>query len=179
MTKKSTLIVLRYLKWCAWIIFIALCIDAGGYITGFIANLCDTDVASTFYKSLDLRNIYSKSSFAFFGIYVFVIATAILKAYLFYQAIMLTTKINLEKPYDRSIATRIKTISNITLAIGISSEIARRITKRLEHNGFETDTLHALWADSQAYILMGCVLFILASIFLVGVEYQEELEETV
>ena len=33
--------------------------------------------------------------------------------------------------------------------------------------------------DSQAFILMAAVIYIIATIFSKGVEYQEELEETV
>jgi len=39
--------------------------------------------------------------------------------------------------------------------------------------------LNPFWADSQAFILMAAVIYIIAIIFSKGVENQEELEETV
>jgi hypothetical protein len=39
--------------------------------------------------------------------------------------------------------------------------------------------LDPFWADGQAFILMAAVIYIIAIIFSKGVEYQEELEETV
>jgi hypothetical protein len=59
------------------------------------------------------------------------------------------------------------------------SYIARQSAKNLQHHGYSIDALNPFWADSQAFVLMAAVIYIIAIIFSKGVEYQEELEETV
>ena len=40
--------------------------------------------------------------------------------------------------------------------------------------GFVIDNLNQFWADSQAFILMGAVIYIIATIFKKGVDIQNE-----
>jgi uncharacterized membrane protein YedE/YeeE len=47
------------------------------------------------------------------------------------------------------------------------------------HHGFVTDSLNKFWADSQAFILMGAVIYIIAIIFKKGVAIQNENDLTV
>ncbi|MEX1383126.1 hypothetical protein [Lutibacter sp.] len=59
------------------------------------------------------------------------------------------------------------------------SFLARQTAKNLQYRGYTIDILNQLWADSQGFILMAAVIYFIAIIFSKGVEYQEELEETV
>jgi len=47
------------------------------------------------------------------------------------------------------------------------------------HHGFVPDNLNQFWADSQAFILMGAVIYIIATIFKKGVDIQNENELTI
>jgi hypothetical protein len=47
------------------------------------------------------------------------------------------------------------------------------------HYGFVTDNLNQFWEDSQAFILMGAVIYIIATIFKKGVALQTENDLTV
>jgi hypothetical protein len=47
------------------------------------------------------------------------------------------------------------------------------------HRGFVPDNLNQFWADSQAFILMGAVIYIIATIFKKGVDIQNENDLTV
>ena len=47
------------------------------------------------------------------------------------------------------------------------------------HHGFVTDNLNQFWADSQAFIVMGAVIYIIAIIFKKGVDIQNEIDLTV
>ena len=49
----------------------------------------------------------------------------------------------------------------------------------MEHHGIDTNKLNQFWADSQAYILMSAVIYIIATIINKGVEIQKENELTV
>ena len=88
-------------------------------------------------------------------------------------------KMDMSKPFDNFVARQISQISFYTLSIGLLSYIARQLSKNLMHHGFVTDRLNQFWADSQAFILMGSVIYIIATIFKKGVDIQNENDLTV
>jgi len=47
------------------------------------------------------------------------------------------------------------------------------------HHSFGPDNLSKFWADSQSFILMGAVIYIIATIFKKGVDIQNENDLTV
>ena len=49
----------------------------------------------------------------------------------------------------------------------------------MQHHGFDIDKLNGFWADSQAFILMSAVIYVIATIFKKGVEIQNENDLTV
>lgn len=163
----------------AWIIFVGLSIEAGGLIVNFFFSLYKPEFVQNLYQKLDLAEMYKDSRLAFFGIYGFILTISILKACLFYIVIRLMHKMDLSKPFNTFVARQISQISYYTLSIGLLSYIARQLTKNLMHQGFATDNLNQFWADSQAFILMGAVIYIIATIFKKGVDIQNENDLTV
>lgn len=163
----------------AWLIFVGLCIEAGGLIVNFFFSLYKPEFVPNLYQKLDLTGIYKDSRPAFFGVYSFILIISILKACLFYIVIRLMHKMNLSKPFSTFVARKIAQISYYTLSIGLLSYIARQVTKNLTHYGFVTDNVNQFWADSQAFILMGAVIYIIATIFKKGMELQTENDLTV
>ncbi len=163
----------------AWIIFVGLCVEAGGLLVNFFFSLYKPEFIPNLYQKLDLTEMYNDSRLAFFGIYGFILTISILKAYLFYTVLMLMHKIDLTKPFNTCVSNQILKISYYTISIGLLSYIARQISKSLMHHGFITDNLNQFWADSQAFILMGAVIYIIATIFKKGVDIQNENDLTV
>lgn len=163
----------------AWVIFVGLCIEAGGLVVNFVFSLFKPEFVQNLYQKLDLSNMYHRSRWAFFSMYSFILLISILKAYLFYVVIMLISKLNLEKPFNSYAADQISKICYYTLSIGILSYVARQTAKNLHHRGFEIDGLEQFWADSQAFILMAAVIYVIATIFSRGVEIQNENDLTV
>ena len=171
--------VFKGLKIVSWIIFVGLCIEAGALIVNFLFSLFKPEFVQNLYQKLDLSDMYERSQWAFFSMYSFILFISILKAYLFYIVIKLVTKINLSKPFNSFVSKQISQISYFTLSIGLISYMARQSAKNLQHHGYSIDALNPFWADSQAFVLMAAVIYIIAIIFTKGVEYQDELEETV
>ncbi len=163
----------------AWLIFVGLSIEAGGLIVNFFFSVYKPEFVQNLYQKLDLTEMYKNSRLSFFGIYSFILSISILKACLFYIVIRLMHKMNLSKPFNSFVARQISQISYYTLLIGLLSYIARQLAKNLMHHGFVTDNLNQFWADSQAFILMGAVLYIIATIFKKGVDIQNENDLTV
>jgi len=163
----------------AWLIFVGLSIEAGGLLVNFFFSLYEPEAVKYLYQNLDLSEMYKDSRFAFFGIYSFILIVSILKACLFYIVIRLMHKMDLSKPFNVIVARQILQISYYTLSIGLLSYIARQLVEDLTHRGFVTDNLNQFWADCQAFILMGAVIYIIATIFKKGVDIQNENELTI
>lgn len=163
----------------AWLIFVGLCIEAGGLLVNFFFSLYKPEFVQNLYQKLDLNEMYEESKLAFFGIYSFILSISILKACLFYIVIRLMHKMDLSKPFNTYVSRQISQISYYTLSIGLLSYIARQLAKNLTHHGFVTDNLNQFWTDSQAFILMAAVIYVIATIFKKGLEIQNENDLTV
>lgn len=171
--------ILIVLNVVSWIIFVGLSIEAGGLIVNFAFSVFKPEIVGNLYQKLDLSSLYQQSKWAFFGMYGFVLFIAVLKAILFYIVIMLPYKLDLSKPFSSFVAKKITQISYYTFSIGILSFIAQQTAKNLSHHGFEIDKLSQFWVDSQAFILMAAIIYVIATIFKKGVEIQNENDLTV
>jgi hypothetical protein len=176
---KRNNILFKGLHIVAWIIFVGLSIEAGALIVNFIFSIYKPEFVPKLYQQLDLSPMYHINRWVFFGIYGFILAIAILKAHLFYQVIILISKMSLSKPFSSFVASQVTKISYYTLSIGLISYAARQTAKSIQHYGFDTGQLNQFWGDSQAYILMAGVIYVIATIFSRGVELQNENDLTV
>ena len=128
-------------------------------------------------KSTEVADCHSES--AYYNMYSFILAIAILKAYLFYVVIELVSKLSLSKPFSDYVADKISKISYFTFSIGIISYIARETARNLQHRGLDLDILNKFWSDSEASILMAAIIYVIAQIFKRGIELQNENDLTV
>jgi hypothetical protein len=163
----------------AWVIFVGLCIEAGGWIVNFIVSLTNPDFVQNLYQKLDITELYANRRAAFFGIYSFVLSISVLKAFLFFLLIRLMHKIDLARPFSSYVSNQITTISYYTISIGLLSIIAQQYVDQLQHRGYVLDTLPTLWTDGNAFILMGAVMYVIATIFKRGVDLQNDTDLTV
>ena len=176
---KTNNIVFKGLHIVAWVIFVGLCIEAGALIVNFIISLNKPEFVQNLYQKLDLSEIYERSKWAYYSMYSFILVIAILKAVLFYVVVILVSKIDLSKPFNSFVSKQISKISYYTLSIGLVSYIAQQSATFLMHRGFVTDNLNPFWADSQAFVLMAAVIYVIATIFKKGIEIQNENDLTV
>ncbi|HRD57960.1 MAG TPA: DUF2975 domain-containing protein [Ferruginibacter sp.] len=163
----------------AWLIFVALSIEAGGLLVNFFFSLYNPAMIANLYQKLDLTEMYSRSKWVFYSMYSFILFIAVLKAYLFYIVINLMHKLDLSKPFNSFVSSQISKLSYLTLSIGFISYAASQLAKNLMHHGFNTNILSKFWADSGAYIIMGAIIYIIATIFKKGIELQNENDLTV
>jgi hypothetical protein len=163
----------------AWIIFVGLCIESGALIVNFIYSIFKPEIISKLYQKLDLSEMHQKSKFAFYSMYSLILAISIMKAVLFYTVVILVTKFNLSKPFNEFVSKKISQISYFTCSIGFLSYIAQETTRNLTQHGFDVLNLGTFWGDSQAFILMGAVIYMIAVIFKKGIELQNENDLTV
>lgn len=178
MTKTNNF-VFKALLIVAWIIFIGLCIEAGGLLVNFFFSIYKPAFVANLYQKSDLTKMYSQNTRHFFEIYSFIWVIAVLKAYLFYIVVMLMHKLDLSNPFSSFVAKQISQVSYYTFSIGILSYIARQTVKKIQEHGYVIDNLNQFWADSQAFILMSAIIYIIAIIFKKGIELQQEQDLTI
>ena len=176
---KTNNFVFKGLHIIAWIIFVGLSIEAGGLIVNFVFSIYRPEFVPNLYQKLDLSEMYNSNKWVFFGMYGFILFVSVLKAYLFYIVVILMHKIDLSNPFSSFVSEQITKISYCTFSIGILSYIARQTAKNIQHHGYAIDNLNQFWADSQAFILMAAVIYVIATIFKKGVEIQNENDLTV
>ncbi|MCF8325257.1 MAG: DUF2975 domain-containing protein [Leadbetterella sp.] len=167
------------LRVIAWIIFIGLCIEAGALLVNFVISIYKPEIVSRLYEKLDLSELFAYSENAYYGIYSFILAVAMLKAYLFYVVIELVSKLSLSKPFSEYVADKINKVSYFTFSIGLVSYIGKETAKHLQHRGIELNALNKFWADSEAFILMAAIIYVIANIFKRGIEIQNENDLTI
>ena len=163
----------------AWLIFVGLCIEAGALIVNFVYSLFKPEIVAYLYEKLDLSDMYARSKWAYFGMYSFILVISVMKAVMFYIVIRLLIKLDLAKPFSSFVSEQISLISYFTFSIGMLSFIARQTAKNLLHRGYEIDQLDKFWVDSQAFILMAAVIYVIATIFKKGIELQNDQDLTV
>jgi hypothetical protein len=176
---KTNIFVFTALQIVSWLIFTGLCVEAGGLVVNFFFSLYKPEFVQNLYQKLDLSEMYERSKRAFFSMYSFILVISIMKAVLFYVVSMLVSQIDLSKPFNSYVSRQISKISYYTLSIGLLSYIARESARYLQHDGYVIGTLNQFWADSQAFILMAAVIYVIATIFKKGVEIQNENDLTV
>lgn len=172
-------IVFEILKIVAVSIFVGLCIEAGGLLVNFFFSLYKPEMVSRLYQKLDLSALYAQSKWTFFSLYSFILFISVLKVVLFYIVMVLVIKIDLSRPFNSFVSRKILQISYYTLSIGLLSYIARQSAKRVAQPGLSIENLNQFWEDSQAFILMAAVVYIIALIFKRGVAIQNENDLTV
>jgi hypothetical protein len=173
---ESILVVLNVIS---WIIFIGLCVEAGALLFNFAFTLFKPTATNNIYKGLNLSTMFNREYTHYIIVMSFVVAIAILKAYLFYLVVKIFKKLNLVKPFDIEIAKLIQKLSYEAVSIAIVSLVAHQYTKRLIQSGYEVDKVEEYWNDTTAFLMMAAILFIISQIFKKGIELQKENDLTV
>ena len=176
---KTNHYIFTFLHIIAWIIFVGLSIEAGGLIVNFAFSIYNPEFIGNLYQKLDLSEMYHRSKFVFYAMYSFILSISILKTILFYIVILLLTKLDLKKPFNNFVSKKIMQISYYTLSIGLLSYVAQQTAKNLSEQGYVIDQLNQFWLDSQAFIIMAAIVYIIAIIFQKGIEIQNENDLTV
>lgn len=177
--KKMDNIVFKGLLVVAWIIFVGLSIEAGAIIVNFVFSIFKPELVGRLYQKLDLSVMYRQSQMSFYTIYSFIIVIAVLKAHLFYLVVEMMHKLDLNKPFNNLVSKQITKISYLTFSIGLLSYVAQETVGRILRKGYEVGSLNQFWTDSQAFILMAAVIYVISVIFSRGIELQNENDLTV
>ncbi len=163
----------------AWIVFVGLCVESGALITNFTISLFKPEIISRLYQKLNLMNIYQQNQWSYYCTYSVIISLAILKSYLFYVLIQLVAKLDLNNPFSTFVADKISTISHITFSLGIMSYVTQQSLENFLGENYDAKNMNDFFVDSQAFIMMAAIIYVISIIFKRGIEIQTENELTV
>jgi hypothetical protein len=182
---KRTDFFLKALNVLAWIIFIGLCIEAGGQIVNAYISLFINPAASAkFWGGMKLYPLYKFNQSHFVTIVSLLIIVSVLKSILFYLIVNLfhKKKLNLSSPFNETLGKHIFLLAYLSLGIGLFSYWGSRVANWLIHisNGSLLATIEHLQFDgADVWLFMGVILMVVAMIFKKGIEIQSDNDLTI
>ena len=167
----------------AWIIFIGLGIDAGGFIVNTFFTLFINPIGSSyFWNHIDLSSLYQFNQSHFVTLTSLMSIVAVLKAILFYLIIKIIhdKKLNLAQPFNKDVNRFIFSVAYLTLGIAIFAIWGTNFSEKMVQQGVSIPSIqHLKIAGGDVWLFMGITLLVIAQIFKRGIELQEENELTV
>ncbi len=181
--KIGTQQILKILNVLSWIIFIGLCIEAGGIIFNAIfTQMVNPEAAKHFWKEIDLSGLYKYDSGYFLVITLLISIVLVMKAIMFYQIVRVlhNKKLNFSLPFNSYIARFISTLAYLALGIGLFSFWGVKYTQWLVDQGVTMpDVRYLRLGGADVWLFMCVVLFVIAQIVKRGIELQEENDLTI
>jgi hypothetical protein len=181
--KISTEQVLKILYVIAWIIFIGVCIEAGGIIfNAFFTLVLNPDAAKNLWRQADLSNLYSYDSGHFFVETLLMSIVAVMRACIFYLIVKILhdKKLNMSQPFSKHTGRFILNVSWLSLGIGLFSLWGVNYAGWLTKQGVKMPDIESLrLGGADVWLFMGVTLLVIAQIFKRGIEIHTENELTV
>jgi hypothetical protein len=179
----STKQILKVLLLLSWIIFMGVCIEAGGCIfSAFYTLMINPVNAAHFWTGNDLSGLY-KYDHGFFIVETLLISIAgVLKACMFYLIVKILhdKKLDMAQPFSNEVRRFILKISWLAFGTGLFTQWGVNYTEWLVKKGVTMpDTQHLHLGGADVWLFMGVILFVIAQIFKRGIEIQTENELTV
>lgn len=174
--------ILAFLKILSWIIFIALCVEAGGIIFNAIYVLFKPIVATYFWNGADFSALIARDKGQFITQIVLMAIVAILKALIFYQILKLfyNKKFSIEQPFRGEIASVVFLIAYLCLGAGLFSKWATNNAIWITKKGIKMPDMYTMNIDgADVWLFMAVVLLVIGQVFKKGTELQTESDLTV
>ncbi|MCZ4244381.1 DUF2975 domain-containing protein [Pedobacter punctiformis] len=179
----STKQISKILLIISWVIFIGLCIEAGGYIfSAFYTLVINPDNAAHFWERNDLSGLYKYDPGHFFVETLLISIAAVMRACIFYLIIKILNdkKVNIAQPFNTEVRHFIIKLSCLTFGIGLFTAWGVGYTEWLITKGVKMpDTQHLHLGGADVWLFMGVILLVIAQVFKKGIEIQTENELTV
>ena len=179
----STKRVLKILLVLSWIIFVGVCIEAGGCIFSAFYTLVINPVnAAHFWAQNDLSALYSYDRGHFFAETLLISIASVLKACMFYLILKILheKKLDMSQPFSKEVGGFISKVSYLAFGIGLFTWWGVKYTEWLSGKGIPMpDTQHLHLGGADVWLFMAVTLFVIAQIFKRGIEIQTENELTI
>ncbi len=175
--------ILKVLLILSWIIFIGVCIEAGGCIFSACYTLFINPInAAHFWEGNDLSGLYKYDPGHFIAETMLISIAGVLKACMFYLIVKMLqeNKFDMAQPFSNEVRRFILNVSYLAFGIGLFTQWGVKYTEWLVKNGVsmpDTQQLHLGGPD--VWLFMGVILVVIAQIFKRGIDIQTENELTV
>lgn len=167
----------------AWVIFVGLCIEAGGLIVNVIMReFASEATVRKLWMLIDLSNIYATDKTIYFQVVAAIILVAVLKAILFYKIVELFSARNLDlvQPFNIVVARFLKNLAIFSIAIGLVCLVAAKNTDNAVEGGLVLPSNEILrFVGGDVWIFMGIILLVVEIMFRRGIDIQKENDLTI
>lgn len=175
---------LKVLQALSWLIFIGLCIEAGGTLFNTIITLFINPLGvENYWEGTEyLSNLYTLDFRHFSVITLTMVIVAVLKAIVFYLIVKLLAdkKLSISRPFSMELRRFILRLSYLALGIGLFSHFGYKYSEWLSQQGLSTANLKSLHiAGADVWLFMAMTLFAIAQIVKRGIEIQSENDLTI
>lgn len=181
--KVKTSQMLKILQVLSWIIFVGLCIEAGGVLFNAIYTFAINPATDRqFWEGMNLAVLYHYDAGQFIVMVLLIFIVALMKVLMFYVIIKLFAekKLNLAQPFNAALKTLLMTVAYLSLGIGLFSysgcEYAQWLSAQKVYMP-DAGSLHLSGAD--VWLFMAVILFVVAQLVKRGIEIQQENDLTI
>lgn len=177
--------ILKVLQLLSWIIFIGLCVEAGGIMVNtFITLFINPQGVKNFWEgAVYLESLYSFDKGYFMVITFIMIIVSVLKAIMFYLIIRLFVadkKLSITQPFSMELRRFILHQSYLALGIGLFSHGGFKYSLWLGEQGAQIPPLQSLHlAGADVWLFMAVILFLVLQLVKRGIEIQNEIDLTI
>jgi hypothetical protein len=180
---KKTDYFLKTLNVVSWIIFIGVCIEAGGFIFNtFFTLFLNPAGANKFWTEVNLSELYYYNQSYYITVTSLMIIVAVMRALMFYIIVKIfyDKKLNLSQPFNETVRSFIFKIACLALGIGMFSFWGAKCTEGLVNQGVKMpDITYLRMGGADVWMFMGVTLLVITQILKKGIEIQNENDLTV
>jgi hypothetical protein len=175
--------ILAGLQILTWVIFIGLCVEAGG----IIFNTCfvfffNEEAVHQFWMNIDLSALFLYDKGQFLAIAIFMVIVAVLKAFMFYLILklFLNKSFDFSNPFNAILEKLISLLAYVALGIGLFSSWGLKYAEWLNTKALLIPSIHHLkLGGADVWLFTAVIFLVIAQIFKRGIEIQTENDLTV
>jgi len=179
----STKQILKILYVLSWIIFVGVCVEAGGFIFNTFFTLVINNIdAKHFWPGIDFSSLYRYDPGYFFVETFLMIIVSVMRSCIFYLIIKVLhdKKLNMAQPFNNEMGRFIFRLSYLSFGTGLFSWWGVKYADWLITKGVTMPDIQTMrLGGADVWLFMGVVLFVIAQIFKRGIEIQMENELTI
>ena len=174
--------VLKMLYIISWILFIGICIEAGGFLFNTFFVFMKQESVKYFWQQADLTELLQYDKGYYFTVTLTMSIVAVLRACIFFLIIKILhhKKLDMAQPFSKEVRRFIFSLSYLAVLAGIFSYWGVKNVAWLEQKGVAIPDIQDLrLGGADVWLFMGVILFVITQIFKRGIEIQSENELTV
>mgnify|MGYP000004588566 CR=1 FL=1 len=175
--------ILKVLHVVSWIIFIGLCVNAGGVLfNAFFALYINPMASQNFWQTINLGPLYDFDKGYFLAFTLLMAIVAVLKAILFYLIVKLLhdKNLNLAQPFNNKMTKFISTVGYLTIGIAFFSKWGEDQIKWLIEKSVQMPAIQEVnLGGADVWFFMGIIFWVLAQLFKRGEAIQTENDLTI